>query len=84
MIATDRKGNEYKVGDIVQFVDFPVLFKSSLNVPFQIVEVKEVDYAESGFNLSVKNILTGITSARWLDTNWYQHIKPEIKQKHNL
>jgi hypothetical protein len=77
MIATDRKGREYKVGDIVQMCDFPILAKSMLNIPLEIVQIIPIEHCESGHNIVVKNLSTGEVG-KPRDTNWYQPIKKPL------
>jgi hypothetical protein len=63
MIATDRKGREYKVGDIVQMCDFPILAKSMLNIPLEIVQIIPIEHCESGHNIVVKQGLHEIVKS---------------------
>jgi hypothetical protein len=75
MTAKDRYGNEYNVGDIVQMIDFPVLYKTMLGAELLIVDIKEFEACESGFNVLLKCTETGKTFSKYLDTNWIQKFK---------
>jgi hypothetical protein len=84
MIAIDRKGREYRVGDIVQMCDFPVMWKGMIDRPLEIVEIISVDHCESGFNILVKDLETNKIfvrtneEKRYMDTNWFQPIKDGV------
>lgn len=83
MTATDRYGNEFRVGDIVQMKDFPVLYKSMQDKPLEITKIEEVLHCESGFNVLVKCLESGTEFKKPLDTNWFQKIKPFILDRYN-
>jgi hypothetical protein len=79
MTATNRKGEEFKVGDIVQMMDWPVLYPKMADRPLEIIEIEEDKYAsESGFQILVKDLETGNNFKRSLDTNWFQKVKDAV------
>lgn len=75
MTATDRYGNEYRVGDIVQMKDFPIMYKSMVGKKIEVVDITEVESCESGFNILGRCVETGTTFRKYLDTNWFQKLK---------
>lgn len=75
MTATDRYGNEFIEGEIVQMIDFPVMYKTMIGKNLEIVGIKEFEASESGFNILAKCVESGTTFKKYLDTNWFQKLK---------
>jgi hypothetical protein len=74
MIAIDRKGNEYIVGDIVQMKptgDFLVKFSAIIGRQLKIVEIVECEHCESGSMLAVEIVDSGKKLTKKYDTNWF-------------
>jgi hypothetical protein len=78
MTATNRYGKEFNVGDIVQMVDFPVLYRTMLDKKLEILKITEEGFCESGFNVLLKCVETGNEFKRPIDANWIQKLKQTI------
>jgi hypothetical protein len=72
MQAKDRYGNVYNKGDIVQMKEYPVLYRSMIGRPIEIMDIKEYECCESGFNVLLKDMGSGNVFKKWIDTNWIQ------------
>lgn len=74
--ATDRRGNEYIVDEVVQLVDSPEFEPPNwMNRKLRITSIETNDHCESGFNVQLKDVVTGHAMKRPIDTNWIQKLK---------
>jgi hypothetical protein len=76
-VAKDRKGNEYRVGDKVQMIDYPSLYETYnlFNRPMEIVDIEPFEACESGHVILLKDLQTGNIWKKTIDTNWIQKLK---------
>lgn len=74
MIAINRKGQTFQIGDIVRMVDAPVLYPSVIGKDLEIIDIIHKEACESGFNILAKDIENNKHFEHYLDTNWFVKI----------